>query len=113
MGDDATVGIFENGSLMKSLRIGILILLCGGFIAYTVHKIYVEDPKVYAYKIDLVKLEIQSKSEREANADISLQNRETISVIQSDLSWLKDSQLAVKDQNKEILKVLLSIRDKK
>jgi len=112
------MGIVKN-DISKRFWVGAAITLAITFGAYTIHKIYVGDPEVYAQKIELLKIEKEAKADRMQNRVISLANEKAIIEIKNNFAWIKAGQQELKIQNdsikyvqNEILKTLKEIKIK-
>ena len=102
----------KNKSMM-TIRTGILISLISAFAVFTIHKIYITNPSVYAQKVEIIEVRKNLEKETEKNNKLALQNREAVIKIQSNLEWIRESQEYVKGQNLEILKYLKNLKKEK
>ena len=100
----------RNSSMLKAIKAGILIFLVGGFLAYTVHKIYIGDPQVYALKIELFRIDQEAKTERAKTIALAGENKEAIIEIKNNFRWIRQNQNELRVQNNEILKVLKELK---
>ena len=95
---------------LKTIKIGILVLLVGSFLVFTVHKIYISDPFLYAKQNDFTKMVEEAKIDRNRNNVLAVANKEAIIEIRSNFNWIKTNQLDLKKQSEQILKTLEEIR---
>lgn len=107
----------ENNGLEKRIKIGILIILVGGFLGYSTFKIYVLDPAVYAEKALVSNLAAETKIERTSNLKLATQNKESIIRIESNFDWIRRNQETlqrqgerIQDNQNELLKVVKELK---
>ena len=107
----------ENNGFEKKIKIGLLIILAGGFLGYSALKIYVLDPAVYAEKVLVSNLAAETKTERTFNRSLATQNKESIIRIESNFDWIRRNQEILQRQNdriqdtqNELLKVVKELK---
>ena len=104
-------------STLKKAVIAVSGGLLIAFICFTIHRIYVEDPKVYAQKADVTAFMTESRNDRSDTKALATQNKEAITEMRTNFKWIKESQEELKLQNANTqasqMKILEALKDLK
>jgi len=92
----------KNNGFEKRMKVGLLIIIIGGFLSYSALKIYILDPAVYAEKVMVLNLASETKMERIFNLSLATQNKESIIRIESNFDWVRKNQEVMQHQNSQI-----------
>lgn len=102
----------ERNGIIESIR-RILIILVGGFLAYSILTLYITHPTTFATKKEVRKEVTEAKAERTQNAARSQKSVMDILVIQNNLGWILkaqgDLQLEIKGMKEGQSKILEAV----
>ena len=102
----------EKNNIIESIR-RILLILIGGFLAYSVLTLYIIHPHTFATKEEVRKADTEAKIERTQNTVRSQKNVADILVIQNNLGWIlkaqADLQREIKDMKEGQTKILEAV----
>ena len=88
----------ESNNIQRLVKIGILVALVGGFVAFTIHKIYIADPECYASKIELLRIEADTKRDVLSNRTLSQTNEKSIIRMEGSINNIEKNQGELKSQ---------------